>query len=128
MSKIKTYSEKLRDPRWQKKRLEILQTANFACQECGSQKKTLHVHHRFYEKGKAPWEYDNLNLQCLCKDCHSEKEKLLKNLYQEIGYFNNEDLKGILENVFSLWHVGPWSVKNFYNFFKDIRKDFNYEE
>ena len=29
------YSEKLKDPRWQKKRLEILERDNFRCQYCG---------------------------------------------------------------------------------------------
>jgi 5-methylcytosine-specific restriction endonuclease McrA len=33
MNKSK-YSEKLRDPRWQKKRLEIFQRDNFICQNC----------------------------------------------------------------------------------------------
>lgn len=29
-----TYSQKLRDPRWQKKRLEILERDSFTCQHC----------------------------------------------------------------------------------------------
>lgn len=65
-----TYAEKLKDPRWQKKRLEILNRDEFTCQECGSKEKTLHVHHTHYIKNKNPWEYDNRSLVTLCWDCH----------------------------------------------------------
>jgi 5-methylcytosine-specific restriction endonuclease McrA len=56
---MKTYFEKLKDPRWQRKRLEVMERAGFACEYCGSATETLNVHHGFYEKGKEPWEYDN---------------------------------------------------------------------
>jgi 5-methylcytosine-specific restriction endonuclease McrA len=65
-----TYQEKLKDPRWQKKRLVILSRDNFTCLFCGSTDKTLHIHHIEYEKGKEPWEYNNDWLKTLCCDCH----------------------------------------------------------
>lgn len=64
------YAAKLKDPRWQKKRLEILNRDNFTCQACKSTEKTLHVHHHFYSKGCEPWEYMSEALQTLCEDCH----------------------------------------------------------
>jgi len=64
------YSEKLRDPRWQRKRLEVFQSADFKCEVCGSGDKTLHAHHRYYEKGKEPWDYPLAVFKCLCEDCH----------------------------------------------------------
>ena len=67
------YSELLQDPRWQKKRVDILQRDNFTCQHCGSTEKSLQVHHLRYQKWKKPWEYDNDELLTLCCDCH-EKE------------------------------------------------------
>lgn len=67
-----TYWAKLKDPRWQKKRLEILSIHNFACQECGSPDDTLHVHHPFYEKNKEPWDYDASALMCVCENCHND--------------------------------------------------------
>lgn len=66
------YAAKYRDPRWQRKRLEVMQRANFACQECDSTTTTLNVHHRRYRKGAAPWEYDDHELMCLCESCHSQ--------------------------------------------------------
>lgn len=73
--KPKTYAEKLRDPRWQKLRLEIMQRDSFKCRQCGDKDKTLNVHHRFYIKGASPWEYEDGSLVTLCEDCHASTEK-----------------------------------------------------
>ena len=70
------YSELLKDPRWQKKRLEILDRDGFKCACCGDDKETLHVHHKFYEKGLKPWEYKSPSLVTLCSSCHSLEHSL----------------------------------------------------
>lgn len=67
-----SYSEKLRDPRWQKKRLEIMQRDEFKCQECADTESTLHVHHARYLKHRDPWEYDDALLVTLCEACHGK--------------------------------------------------------
>ena len=64
-----SYSEKLKDPRWQKKRLEILSRDNWTCLSCGDKSKTLHVHHLFYVE-HCPWMTPNFGLRTLCEDCH----------------------------------------------------------
>lgn len=69
-----TYSEKLLDPRWQKKRLEILSRDEWTCCGCGSADKTLHVHHAYYVSGRDPWEYPSETLSTLCKECHHGEE------------------------------------------------------
>ena len=56
MDNKNTYFKMLKSPKWQKKRLEVLEAAEFKCSNCGSSEKTLHIHHSYYEKGKAPWE------------------------------------------------------------------------
>jgi hypothetical protein len=68
-----TYSEKLKDPRWQRKRLEILQRDSFTCQDCGDSESTLHVHHCLYIWGHDPWDYAPGELRTLCETCHSER-------------------------------------------------------
>jgi hypothetical protein len=78
-----TYAQKLRDPRWQKKRLEVLESADWKCQSCSSGMKTLHVHHKQYIKGREPWEYDLTNFEALCEDCHQESH-VDKDLINEI--------------------------------------------
>lgn len=63
------YIEKLRDPRWQKRRLEVFEAAKFSCECCGDTKRTLHVHHLRYVKCE-PWEAKDEDLECLCEVCH----------------------------------------------------------
>lgn len=70
------YSEKLRSPMWQKKRLEILSRDNFTCYSCGDTETELHVHHLKYTG--EPYEAPNEDLQTLCKHCHSILEFLIK--------------------------------------------------
>jgi hypothetical protein len=92
------YLSKLRDPRWQKKRLEIMQRDNFTCQSCGEKEKPLHVHHRMYKKATEPWDYNGYLLITLCEECHGEftevkKEGAQENLMEGIlSRFNEEDL------------------------------------
>jgi len=73
------YAQKLQDPRWQRKRLEVLQKANWKCDVCGDDREELNVHHAYYNHLREPWEYDDL--QCLCKTCHTikhlPKEKMM---------------------------------------------------
>lgn len=64
------YSEKLKDPRWQKRRLEILNRDKFGCRLCTNKDLTLHVHHLRYVNGIAPWEYPSDDLMTLCANCH----------------------------------------------------------
>lgn len=71
-----TYAEKLKDPRWQRKRLEIMERDGFCCNECGCSTETLSVHHRYYISGRHPWEYPSWALRTLCKSCHAERHEL----------------------------------------------------
>lgn len=78
-----TYLEKLKDVRWQRKRLAMLERAKWKCECCGNDEKTkpgisLHVHHRWYSKGVEPWDYHDDCYEVLCEDCHTYVEKNLK--------------------------------------------------
>jgi len=66
-----TYKEQLLDPRWQKKRLSILERDDWRCQYCHDNKSTLMVHHLIYEHEFA-WEADDDTLITLCNKCHKE--------------------------------------------------------
>lgn len=80
-----TYVEKLKDPRWQKKRLEIMQRDEFKCTMCGSENETLHVHHGYYEFKKDPWDYKNETLWTLCASCHQSIEDVKRDIHFEIA-------------------------------------------
>lgn len=69
------YSEKLKDPRWQKMRKRILARDKCICRCCSANSKKLHVHHLVYFKGLEPWEYSKMYLVTLCESCHEETHK-----------------------------------------------------
>lgn len=79
------YQTKLLDPRWQRKRLGILQNADWKCQHCNSRDKTLQVHHGYYRPGANPWDYEDTTLWCLCRDCHEEAQAKLTQVHREIA-------------------------------------------
>ena len=68
-----TYRQLLRDPRWQRKRLEVFQRDNWMCQQCKATDRTLHVHHLRYHTGFLPWEYQFDDLVTLCEICHEHQ-------------------------------------------------------
>ncbi len=80
------YSEQLKSPMWQKKRLEIMKRDKFTCQDCGDTENQLQVHHKSYTYGKMVWEYDNDNLITLCEDCHSSITDIKKIIKLRIDY------------------------------------------
>jgi hypothetical protein len=73
------YAELLKDPRWQKKRLEIMERDKWTCQVCLDKESTLTVHHKSYKQDECgefldPWEYDDSDLTTLCDECHKKEE------------------------------------------------------
>lgn len=94
------YFNKLKDPRWQAKRLFIFERDKFECVSCGSKDKTLTVHHNYYEQNKNPWEYPDDSLMTLCEDCHKEAQittKLLKESIKQTSYFDMEYIRGVVD-------------------------------
>ena len=85
-----------RDPRWQKKRLEILERAEWFCEWCGDSKSQLQVHHAYYTGNKKPWDYPSKSLFALCVNCHKYAEEL-RQTAKKIGTFPAE-----VQEAFSL--------------------------
>jgi hypothetical protein len=105
------YFEKLKDPRWQKKRLEILERDGFTCRICNDTKSTLHIHHIIYFKESEPWEYDDKYLITLCKTCHEneslkkrEENKKLFNTISKAGLSSKETkyFNELIEIIFEI--------------------------
>lgn len=69
------YKEKLKDPRWQKKRLQIFERDDWCCQKCGDDETTLVVHHRLYRQNTDPWNYHEYELISLCENCHEDERE-----------------------------------------------------
>src|SRR6266581_3660464 len=101
MSK-KSYGELLRDPRWQKRRLEIMSRADWACEECGDKGTTFNVHHKLYRKGAMPWEYTDAELACLCENCHKAEtmtRAALTVALSELDSYELQELLGFAEGL-----------------------------
>jgi len=129
----KTYLKKLKDPRWQKKRLEVFERDEWACQICFDTELTLNVHHKYYLKGCDPWEYPLEALVALCEDCHVdekenryEQERLL--LLALKKHFFAEDIERLASyfDGAKLFHM-PSVITDILGWFlydENIQKDF----
>lgn len=87
-----TYAEKLKDPRWQKKRLEIMQRDKFTCIWCFRNDATLNVDHKIYRPRLNPWDYTNDDLQTLCENCHKKLSERRQKIADQIGRMDEADL------------------------------------
>lgn len=94
---LMTYTDKLKSPKWQRKRLETLQSADFKCQLCDHQEKPLHVHHPIYITGLDPWDYPTETLMVLCDECHTERQGIERQFFYKVSlairYKSNLELK-----------------------------------
>lgn len=112
-----SYAEQLRHPKWQRKRLEVLQRADFRCERCGDTESMLSVHHSYYEPGRPPWAYPDSSLHCLCERCHEYAGAMMRTMQRQlgrlclidiemvVGYAKGLELKGSVDTsvkVFSL--------------------------
>lgn len=96
------YSELLKHPMWQKRRLEIMNIAEFKCQMCLVGNSTLHVHHLSYKRGNKPWEYPDENFACLCEKCHNDlhaSESEAKKTFGSLYDFNLERAMGYIKGL-----------------------------
>jgi len=84
------YAAKFRDPRWQRKRLRILNRDNWTCTDCGETEKELQVHHGYYESKLDPWEYDDDTLHTLCDECHQWANDLRRDIHFETAKLSIE--------------------------------------
>lgn len=108
-----TYSEKLKHPKWQKKRLEVFNRDSWKCQLCGSEDKTLNVHHKSYKYGNEPWEYDDDNFVTVCEICHESIEYIKKNF--SVEYDEILDIHVITKGeIKAYWIATTKGVFNYY--------------
>jgi 5-methylcytosine-specific restriction endonuclease McrA len=99
---MKIYADKLRDPRWQKKRLEVMQLDNFTCRHCQTKTQTLNVHHINYERGKAPWEYEASALITLCEPCHRSSEDAIYALRRFLAWGHRDHVEELRQHFNAL--------------------------
>jgi len=109
-----SYADKLRDPRWQKKRLLILQRDRFECRDCRNSHRELQVHHCFYSKCE-PWEIADEMLLTLCVDCHETRQAMQNeakfNLARLMAHLSKNELLAFTESLDDAANnETPWPV------------------
>lgn len=98
------YLDQIKSPKWQKRRLDILNRDDFTCQMCGSKDKTLHVHHTIYIPKRKIWEYSDKQLITLCEDCynkeHFEYAEFVNQIITNMRYygFTNKEIMFYIGN------------------------------
>ena len=107
-----SYWQKLKDPRWQKRRLEILSSSEFRCEACLNGDETLHVHHLKYDKGKDPWEYDDNWLVVLCESCHEEWHEARDMLTAAVAGIPPAAIRQVAGYAFALSGMSPEFWRN----------------
>ena len=78
------YKEQIKSPKWQKRRLEIMEKDNFSCQLCGDTETMLNVHHLFYHRDRNIWEYEDWELMTLCENCHKDEHSSMDDVIVKI--------------------------------------------
>ena len=114
------FFDQYKHPNWQKKRLEVLEDAEFTCERCFDAESQLHVHHKRYIKGRKIWEYETSELEALCSACHKQAHNDVEVLQSIIAKVPSDCLPelcgvvlGYLSNVQGRSGVGFGSTQEF---------------
>lgn len=100
-----TYQEMLRRPEWLCRRAEVIRAAGCECEECGLRgegpypDRGFQVHHRYYLRGRKPWEYPDDALACLCERCHAGLGLLDEELRFLVGHLDAGDVERLVAHV-----------------------------
>jgi len=121
------YGQMLKDPIWQKKRLEILSRDNWQCQVCQDTQTTLNVHHKEYAESGQPWDATEEQLITLCEVCHAfeseyrpfHERQLLRSIKKHLFAEDIEQLS--IAFIFAKFQQPAWNtVRLISRFFCDI--------
>lgn len=91
------------DDRWSRRRADFFSHNGRQCQSCQRTDTETQLHHRYYERGRALWDYDDFDLVCLCKSCHGLWHKTNNFYRKEIACnCNVTDLAGMMGALHAL--------------------------
>lgn len=114
MAKAKSaYGQKLLDPKWQQKRLRLMERAQWACEACGDKENTLHVHHGYYRYGMDPWEYPDSSLHVYCESCHecaNHQRVELQEVSASLDYYARDSLTELAKGIAMITDGTQWSL------------------
>ena len=99
-----TYSTLLNTPEWKKFRLGVLIFYGNKCKECAAT-SSLQVHHRYYIRGRMPWNYAMHELEVLCAKCHAAhhpRQNLKANLMRRLAVSQGLEREALLAAIAKL--------------------------
>ena len=123
----KDYMAKLRDPRWQKHKNEVLERDCYTCTWCRAglnDGRNLQVHHGFYSREfESPWEYPKASLFTLCEKCHEQAEVLKRQVLERLGHLHPKYHHHIYNDLLAAVEAlkegepfepldAPWAIKS----------------
>lgn len=73
-----SYADKLRDPRWENRRMWFVRKHGAWCRSCKRKGIEFQVHHKVYRKGVEPWDHTDDEMILLCRGCHLEWHQALQ--------------------------------------------------
>lgn len=100
-------------PKWQKRRLEILNIYGFKCCSCHEENITLHVHHKWYNKGSKVWEYEDECFLVLCESCHENWHSMKKDFMAGL-------VDTLIRGGWDVWDIDYLEILTFNGQGKDI--------
>lgn len=114
------YSDKLKDPRWQRRRLEIMKRDNFSCVNCGDKETQLQIHHLEYSSN--PWDIEDDKLITLCEPCHGEFTRINSEIKLILSSIVAVD---VMEEILSFLKIAhrsnPFDIQTSIDFLKFIK-------
>ena len=107
-----SYANKLRDPRWRKLRMDVLNMRGHKCQDCGRgngeramesdeplDECRLEVHHGYYVPQCEPWDYPVYALIVLCGACHHHRHTIEREVAKALARLSTDTLEKVFAEV-----------------------------
>lgn len=96
------YTDLLKKPQWQKKRLEVMNLHDWKCLQCGDTESMLTVHHKYYDKRLMPWEYPIEAYETLCYHCHNDWHNVEKEFWEDVKHCLVRSKFDLTDDIYSL--------------------------
>jgi len=83
-------------PKWQKKRLKILERDEYECRCCADTESKLNIHHFYYQRELKIWNYPDEHLITVCDKCHDKLHEFKIRLFKLIAKAGRWELDSVI--------------------------------
>ena len=123
-----TYAQQLRHPKWEQRRLQVIEKAGSRCECCGNfgindgetSEVRFEIHHGYYTPGLMAWEYPDDVLYCLCPECHKDVQESMERAQYELAK-RQLKLRMIIRDLINNYEIRPDRTDSI-NHFHQTRK------